>query len=66
MALAGPAEHTFGRTASLWGCAVLVVLVTAAALCVPDVRNLTRRTSKTTRDTAQEAPVKGELENTGG
>ncbi|MGW1716905.1 MFS transporter [Streptomyces sp. NPDC002156] len=66
MALAGPAEHTFGRTASLWGCAVLVVVVTAAALCVPDVRNLTRRTSKATRDTTQEAPVKGELENTGG
>lgn len=66
MALAGPTEHTFGRTASLWGCAALVVLVTAATLCVADVRNLTRRTTKATRDTAQEAPVEGELENTGG
>ncbi|MGW3650089.1 MFS transporter [Streptomyces sp. NPDC000878] len=66
MALAGPAEHTFGRAPSLWGCAALVVLVTAAALCVPDVRNLTRRTTKVTRDPAQEAPVKGELESTGG
>ncbi|MFE7645970.1 MFS transporter [Streptomyces phaeoluteigriseus] len=44
MALAGPSESLFGRTASLWGCAVLVVVVTAAVLCVPDVRNLTRRT----------------------
>nr|WP_246259856.1 MFS transporter [Streptomyces typhae] len=43
-ALAGPAEHAFGRSASLWGCAVLVVVVTAAVLCVPDVRNLRRRT----------------------
>ncbi|MGW1892607.1 MFS transporter [Streptomyces sp. NPDC002004] len=43
-ALAGPAEETFGRPASLWGCAALIVLVTAAVLFVPDVRNLTRRT----------------------
>lgn len=42
-ALAGPAEAAFGRTAALWGCAALVVVVTAAVLCVPDVRNLTRR-----------------------
>ena len=33
-ALAGPAENAFGRTAALWGCAALVVLVTAAVLCV--------------------------------
>ncbi|WP_367324726.1 MFS transporter [Streptomyces sp. HUAS ZL42] len=44
-ALAGPVEAGFGRTASLWGCAVLVVVVTAAVLCVPDVRNLTRRST---------------------
>ncbi|MFJ3234126.1 MFS transporter [Streptomyces sp. NPDC086787] len=43
-ALAGPAEQAFGRTAALWGCAGLVVLVTAAVLLVPDVRGLTRRT----------------------
>ncbi|MGX1268587.1 MFS transporter [Streptomyces phaeoluteigriseus] len=43
-ALAGPSESLVGRTASLWGCAVLVVMVTAAVLCVPDVRHLTRRT----------------------
>ncbi|GGS97559.1 MFS transporter [Streptomyces chromofuscus] len=43
-ALAGPAEAAFGRTAALWGCATLVVVVTAAVLCVPDVRNLRRRT----------------------
>ncbi|MEV0979031.1 MFS transporter [Streptomyces sp. NPDC049915] len=44
MALAGPAQSAFGRTASLWGCAALVVAVTAAVLCVPDVRRLRRRT----------------------
>ncbi|POX47642.1 MFS transporter [Streptomyces sp. Ru71] len=44
MAMAGPAESAFGRTASLWGCAALVVAVTAAVLCVPDVRRLRRRT----------------------
>ncbi|MFE6622755.1 MFS transporter [Streptomyces sp. NPDC057740] len=43
-ALAGPAETTFGRTPALWGCAAVVVIVTAAVLCVPDVRNLRRRT----------------------
>jgi MFS family permease len=43
-ALAGPAEQAFGRTPALWGCATLVVVATAAVLCVPDVRNLTRRT----------------------
>ncbi|MEU7584011.1 MFS transporter [Streptomyces sp. NPDC041068] len=47
-ALAGPAESAFGRTPSLWGCAVLVVVVTAAVLFVPDVRNLTRRTKEAT------------------
>ncbi|MEV0321721.1 MFS transporter [Streptomyces sp. NPDC050658] len=43
-ALAGPAETAFGRSASLWGCAALVVVMTALVLLVPDVRNLTRRT----------------------
>ncbi|MEU6663927.1 MFS transporter [Streptomyces sp. NPDC046821] len=42
-ALAGPAEAAFGRAASLWGCAALVVVSTAAVLLVPDVRRLTRR-----------------------
>lgn len=46
-ALAGPAEAAFGRTGSLWGCAALVVLVTALVLLVPDVRTLTRRTGRT-------------------
>jgi len=45
-ALAGPAEEAFGRTASLWGCTVLVIVVTAAVLCVSDVRNMTRRTKE--------------------
>ncbi|WP_261717786.1 MFS transporter [Streptomyces sp. FZ201] len=47
-ALAGPAESAFGRTPALWGCAVLIVVVTAAVLCVPDVRNLRRRTKHVT------------------
>ncbi|MDQ1031034.1 MFS family permease [Streptomyces umbrinus] len=55
-ALAGPAESAFGRSASLWGCAVLVVVVTAAVLCVPDVRNLTRRT----KEVAQGVPARSE------
>ncbi|MET7710927.1 MFS transporter [Streptomyces sp. NPDC005407] len=51
-ALAGPAEGLFGRRESLWGCAALVVLVTAAVLFVPDVRNLTRRTKEVAVGTA--------------
>lgn len=43
MALAGPAESAFGRPAALWGCAGLVLLVTALVLLVPDVRTLSRR-----------------------
>ncbi|WP_317442125.1 MFS transporter [Streptomyces collinus] len=45
-ALAGPAESALGRTGSLWGCSGLVVLVTALVLLVPDVRRLTRRTTR--------------------
>ncbi|GGY54293.1 MFS transporter [Streptomyces xanthochromogenes] len=43
-ALAGPAQSAVGRAGALWGCSALVVLLTAAVLCVPDVRRLTRRT----------------------
>jgi hypothetical protein len=42
-ALAGPVEDTAGRPAALWGCSALIVLLTAAVLCVPDVRRLARR-----------------------
>ncbi|MEU8651814.1 MFS transporter [Streptomyces sp. NPDC048737] len=56
-ALAGPSESLFGRTASLWGCAVLVVVVTAAVLCVPDVRHLTRRTKPVAGRRAAAAPT---------
>ncbi|QNE79520.1 MFS transporter [Streptomyces finlayi] len=44
-AVAGPVEGLVGRSQALWGCAALVVLVTGLVLLVPDVRNLTRRTS---------------------
>lgn len=46
-AAAGPTESAFGRTAALWGCAALVTVVTGAVLCVPEVRNLRRRTGST-------------------
>ncbi|MFC5250814.1 MFS transporter [Streptomyces nigrescens] len=42
-ALAGPVQDLIGRTAALWGCSAVIVLLTAAVLCVPDVRRLTRR-----------------------
>ncbi|MFE1175422.1 MFS transporter [Streptomyces sp. NPDC058773] len=44
-ALAGPVQDLIGRRAALWGCSALIVLLTAAVLCVPGVRRLTRRTS---------------------
>ncbi|MFI0091382.1 MFS transporter [Streptomyces bobili] len=58
MALAGPSESFFGRTASLWGCSVLVVVVTAAVLCVPEVRDLTRRTKPVAGHPAVTDPAK--------
>ncbi|CAL9596141.1 hypothetical protein SUDANB106_05348 [Streptomyces sp. enrichment culture] len=42
-AAAGPVESLVGRPAALWGCSVLVAALTAAVLCVPEVRGLTRR-----------------------
>jgi hypothetical protein len=54
-ALAAPAEAALGRTTALWGCSALVVVVTAAVLCVPDLRNLNRRT----KPVAQGSPVAG-------
>ena len=60
-ALAGPAETAFGRTSALWGCAAMIVLVTAAVLCVPDVRNLRRRSKPvTTSGTATPAQTPAE------
>ena len=44
-ALAGPVQDLVGRTAALWGCTAVIVLLTAAVLCVPEVRRLTRRTT---------------------
>ncbi|WP_371614806.1 MFS transporter [Streptomyces sp. NBC_00454] len=48
-AVAGPVESAIGRTSALWGCAALVVLVTAAVLLVPDVRHMTRKPPKPTQ-----------------
>ncbi|MFC7216873.1 MFS transporter [Streptomyces polyrhachis] len=41
-ALAGPAMGVFGRGGALWGGAVVIVVLTAAVLCVPQVRRLER------------------------
>ncbi|MFE6197392.1 MFS transporter [Streptomyces sp. NPDC057838] len=59
-AAAGPAEDAFGRTAALWGCAGLVVVVTAAVLCVPDVRNLRRRTTEVAKGVAEQPSADAE------
>ncbi|MCZ7461607.1 MFS transporter [Streptomyces sp. WMMC940] len=58
-ALAGPAEGFFGRETALWGCAALIVLVTALVLLVPDVRNLTRRTKHVAGHDSAPAPAAG-------
>lgn len=60
-ALAGPAESVFGRSNALWGCSVLVVLVTALVLLVPDVRNLTVRS----RDVAGSEPIRESTDTEG-
>ncbi|GAA3725633.1 MFS transporter [Streptomyces tremellae] len=52
-ALAGPTQGAFGRGAALWGAAGCVVLLTAAVLCVPDVRRIARR--------GADAPARGGL-----
>ncbi|MFJ6795509.1 MFS transporter [Streptomyces sp. NPDC091268] len=56
-AVAGPVETAVGRTAALWGCATLVVLVTAAVLTVPDVRRMTRRAPTPVRADAPALPA---------
>ncbi|GAA2393098.1 MFS transporter [Streptomyces glaucosporus] len=59
-AAAGPVEALVGRPAALWGCSALVVLLTAAVLCVPDVRNLTRRGTAGGGPVASGAPAEGQ------
>jgi predicted MFS family arabinose efflux permease len=44
--LAGPAAAVFGAHVALLGCAVLIVMTSAAALCAPGVRNLTAPTRR--------------------
>ncbi|NED90301.1 MFS transporter, partial [Streptomyces sp. SID11233] len=41
-AIAGPVESAVGRSAALWGCSGLILLLTLAVLGVPEVRNLRR------------------------
>lgn len=53
--LAGPAENTFGRSHVLWGTAALIVLLTAAVLTLPGVRNLRRRTQEPVSAAAEPA-----------
>lgn len=42
MAVAGPAASVFGMAPTLWGSAVLVLVLTGAVLLLPDVRRLER------------------------
>ncbi|MEU3712693.1 MFS transporter [Streptomyces catenulae] len=51
-ALAGPAQNLTGRPTALWSSATLITLLTLAALAVPDVRRLTRRTTDAPQEPA--------------
>ncbi|MEV8308320.1 MFS transporter [Streptomyces flavidovirens] len=65
-AVAGPVESLVGRHEALWGCAALVVLVTAAVLFVPDVRHLTRRTHEVAKAEAAALAVSADAEGPAG
>lgn len=56
-ALAGPVMNAVGRSAALWGCSGLIVLLTAAVLLLPEVRRLTRREPAAVTGTAPEQPA---------
>ncbi|MEU2879726.1 MFS transporter [Streptomyces sp. NPDC007070] len=59
-AAAGPVQNAVGRPAALWGCSALVLLLTLAVLCVPDVRRLTRRAEPPEAGGDGTGPVMGE------
>ncbi|MFJ6604700.1 MFS transporter [Streptomyces lydicus] len=63
-ALAGPVQDLIGRTTALWCCAAVITLLTAAVLCVPEVRHLTRRTSTPTIASSEPASPRTEAEDT--
>ncbi|MFG2396609.1 MFS transporter [Streptomyces lydicus] len=63
-ALAGPVQDLIGRTTALWCCAAVITLLTAAVLCVPEVRHLTRRTSTATIASSEPASPRTEAEDT--
>ncbi|MET9293255.1 MFS transporter [Streptomyces sp. NPDC003077] len=56
-ALAGPVQNLVGRPAALWGCAALIVVLTAGVLCVRDVRRLTRRPPEPAPAAAEDTTV---------
>ncbi|MEV7465172.1 MFS transporter [Streptomyces kronopolitis] len=58
-ALAGPVQDLIGTRAALWGCSALIVLLTAAVLCVPGVRRLTRRTKPEPAAGRADSPAAG-------
>lgn len=58
-ALAGPVQDLIGTRAALWGCSALIVLLTAAVLCVPGVRRLTRRTEPEPAAGRADSPAAG-------
>jgi uncharacterized membrane protein len=52
MALVGPIAVAVGTSAVLWFAAIFVVISTLVVLCIPDVRNLHRKSAQ--RSTAPE------------
>ncbi|EST22744.1 hypothetical protein N566_26410 [Streptomycetaceae bacterium MP113-05] len=64
-ALAGPVEVLVGRSTALWGCSAVVVLLTAAVLCVPDVRRLERRPGPATAAQVPQPTPKDPVGGTG-
>ncbi|MEV7124379.1 MFS transporter [Streptomyces sp. NPDC093260] len=63
-AAAGPVQNAVGRPAALWGCSALVLLLTLAVLCVPDVRRLTRRSEPARAGDGTGAVAEAEAEAT--
>ncbi|MFF8308989.1 MFS transporter [Streptomyces lydicus] len=62
-ALAGPVQDLIGRTTALWCCAAVIALLTAAVLCVPEVRHLTRRTHTPTLASSPPPPPTDKAED---
>ncbi|WP_318153858.1 MFS transporter [Streptomyces chumphonensis] len=64
--LAGPVAGAVGMDTALWGVSAVVVLLTAAVLCVPEVRDLRLRTPAPAHTVAAAAPAQPMLKEPGG